>query len=136
MTPYHFSFRYPFAQDGNLIPGCQLVFRAEGRCRKGGKQCQSVVILTNEKPTAAGGTPQFFDWLYQRLTSPPIKLPAHVAVKEGGISRTARTIRISFLLKPGKSDSGPTAVEEMRACLVGLQEWIANLVPTFKHEKP
>jgi hypothetical protein len=106
----------------------------EVRCRKGEKQCYGVLVLINELPAAAGGNDRFFDWLYSRLESRAVKLPANLLVWDKGIVRTKRTIRISFSFKPEKSGDFMTAAEEARVSLVGMQQHIAEAIAPFERE--
>lgn len=132
MTPYNFRLMYPFSLNGNIIPGCRLVFRAEGRCRKGEAQCWVAITLINQKPKKAGGNSKFLDWLYQCLLTHSAELPARMVDQKGKITYTHRMIKVSFRLNEAKSESGLTAIEEVRVYLVGLQQWVANLIPNFK----
>jgi len=132
MTPYNFRLMYPFSLNGNIIPGCRLVFQAEGGCRKGETQCWVAITLINQKPKQAGGNSKFLDWLYQCLLTHSAKLPDRMMGQAGNITYTHRGIKISFHLDKDKSESGLTAVEEARVCLVGLQQWVANLIPSFR----
>ncbi len=125
--PYGFGFPTYFSRDGGMIHNCsRLIFFTRGLCHKA-KPCHIEVALKNY---AADTGQEFFDWLYAQLSSDTVKLPEKM---QGKFWRSTQGggIIIEFYLDEEQSHNCPTAVEAVRCCLVGLQQWVAHLIPDF-----